>query len=262
MEQDARQKSIGVLLINLGTPDSPSPGDVYRYLIEFLTDRRILDMSWLSRQLLVRGLIVPKRFRQSARCYQDIWTSAGSPLKVYGYKLKEALQQHLGDMYQVELAMRYQNPSIPDVLDRLLKYPLKRLCILPLFPQYASATTGSVHQRVMEQLSWRDLIPETLFINQYATHPGMIKAFCSVANEYPLNSYDHILFSFHGLPERQIIKADRSLGGCLQEGCCSSLSQKNQDCYRAQCFATMRAIATALNISSNRLSISFQSRCR
>ncbi|MCB1111784.1 MAG: ferrochelatase [Chlamydiales bacterium] len=244
-----------VILINLGTPDSPDPGDVHRYLIEFLTDGRVIDIPWLSRQALVRSIIVPKRYRESAKSYADIWMEAGSPLMVYGIRVCEMLQTALGNHYQVELAMRYQNPTIASVLEKVRG--CEKIIIVPLFPQYASATTGSVHQKVMELISHWTTIPEIRFISSYPTQPEMIRAFCRQSEKYTINDYDHILFSFHGLPERQIRKADSS-GCCLKKGCCERLCEKNQYCYSAQCHATARAIAEELGIS--KYSLCFQSR--
>lgn len=249
----------GVMLVNLGTPQSPAPKDVYRYLIEFLTDGRVIELPWLQRQLVVRGLIVPFRYRQSAKQYQQIWTKEGSPLMIYGQKVKDALQTTLGNKYLVELAMRYQEPSIEKGVASLLQAGVDHLIVLPLFPQYASATTGSVHQRVQEILSQYQVIPKLTLINNFATHPALINAFCTVASEYTVNEYDHILFSFHGLPEKHIIKADPH-GKCLSRTCCSQLNALNQNCYSAQCYATARAIAQGLGLSEERYDISFQSR--
>lgn len=250
----------GVLLVNLGTPDSPNPKDVHRYLIEFLTDPRVINSSWLSRQMLVRGIIVPARYRQSAKAYKEIWSPEGSPLKVYGHRTEKALQSRLGDEFKVVLAMRYQNPSIQNGLDTLKQLPLKRLIILPLFPQYASATTGSVHQQIMEKISRWEVIPQLKFIDQFATHPGLIKAFCQTASTYNMNDYDHVLFSFHGLPRSQILKADPSCQCFQSTGCCKKLTKDNHQCYSAQCHATAHEIAKGLNLENHRFSISFQSR--
>lgn len=250
----------GVLLVNLGTPNSPSPQDVYRYLIEFLSDGRVIDSSWLWRQILVRGFIVPFRYKQSAALYQQLWTAEGSPLMVYGLKVKALLQETLGKNFQVELAMRYQQPSIQSALDSLTRAKVNQIVVLPLFPQYASATTGSVLQKVTEILNSYQVIPKTTLINQYATHPHMIAAFCEIAKDYPLSNYDHILFSFHGLPQRHILKADCH-GHCLKKRqCCQTLSATNQNCYSAQCHATMQSIANMLELSSEKYSICFQSR--
>lgn len=249
-----------VLLVNLGTPDSARPRDVYRYLIEFLTDRRVIDTSWLSRQLLVRGVIVPFRFRQSAKAYQQIWTKEGSPLKVYGKKVESLLQNQLGENYAVALAMRYQNPSIKDALTKLMRHKPHHLIVLPLFPQYASATTGSVNQKVMEEISQWEMIPKITMINQFATHPHLINAFCQAAAPFDLKTYDHILFSFHGLPQRQIQKIDNCNHCFKAVNCCDSLNKNNRDCYSAQCYATGHAIAKELCLDKDHYSISFQSR--
>ncbi len=251
----------GILLVNLGTPDSPHPKDVHRYLIEFLTDGRVIDLPWWKRQLLVRTLIVPKRYRQSAASYKSIWTDEGSPLMLYGRKLQTLLQHKLGPSYHVELGMRYQNPSIRSALASLSRYHLEEIIILPLFPHYASATTGSVHQKVMEELKHHMHLPKITFINSYATDPGLIKAFASLGKSFAPHTYDHILFSFHGLPQRQIKKNDKQ-GCCLQaqNACCRQLNAQNHSCYSAQCYATAREIAASLDLSPDNYSVAFQSR--
>lgn len=254
------ESKTGVLLVNLGTPNSPQPRDVYRYLIEFLTDDRVIDLPWLRRHLLVRGMIVPFRYRQSARAYQKIWTEDGSPLMIYGQRVQHMLQRELGQKYLVELAMRYQKPSISDGINALMNADVDHLIVLPLFPQYASATTGSVHQRVQEVLSRFRVIPKLTLINHYAEHPALIRAFCGVADSYDLSHYEHVLFSFHGLPERHIKQADRS-GNCLKnQDCCKKSTLDNRHCYCGQCYATARAIAKDLNIPQERYTICFQSR--
>src|SRR5690606_23466890 len=143
----------GVVLVNLGTPDSPSVPDVRRYLDEFLMDGRVIDIKPIPRNLLVRGVIVPFRAPQSAKIYKEVWTEEGSPLLIYGLENKKALQEKLGDEYVVALGMRYQNPSIQSALEELRAQKVKSIQIIALFPQYASATTGSVHQKVMEIVS-------------------------------------------------------------------------------------------------------------
>lgn len=251
----------GILLVNLGTPDSPSSRDVYRYLIEFLTDKRVIDMPWITRQLLVRGFIVPSRYRQSASFYQKIWTAEGSPLKVYGKSVEEKLQVLLGDNFKVKLAMRYQNPSIEQGINSLMTSGVDRLIVLPLFPQYASATTGSVLEKVMAVLKKYPVIPQLILVNNYAVHPGLIQSFCSVVREQcSIENYDHILFSFHGLPQRHIKNADQ-YESCLKKAdCCFRLCKKNKDCYSAQCHATTAKIAEELRLERDQYSLSFQSR--
>lgn len=249
----------GVLLVNLGTPLSPAPRHVFRYLNEFLTDGRVIDLPWLKRQLLVRGCIVPLRYRQSAEAYRQLWTTQGSPLLIHGLEVQHKLQVLLGEHFQVSLAMRYQVPSIATALQELKESHIDALIVLPLFPQYASATTGSVHQKVMELLKNWEVIPQLTLINSFADHPAFIQAFVERASPYLAEPYDHVLFSFHGLPEQQIRKADHC-GKCLKQGCCDQLTGGNRLCYKAQCHMTARAIADGLALSSDRYTICFQSR--
>lgn len=247
-----------VLLVNLGTPRSPKMWDVFRYLNEFLTDPRVIDLSWWRRQLLVRAGIVPLRLKQSTHSYQRIWTEAGSPLMIYGRKVKEALQDMLGDEFHVELAMRYQEPSLQERLAALMRKQPDRLIILPLFPQYASATTGSVNQKVMELLRHYTIIPEVTFISHFAHHPSFHEALCAVAAPLLLEDYDHALFSYHGLPQRQIKKADPS-GRCLScADCCRQNTQRL--CYASQCHATTQGVIDKLKIPPDKYSLCFQSR--
>lgn len=251
---------IGVLLVNLGTPHSSAPKDVFHYLNEFLTDGRVIDVPWPLRQLLVRGLIVPRRYRQSAATYRKVWTEKGSPLLVYGKSVQQQLQAALGDEYVIELAMRYQTPSIPDALERLQQMELTQLIVFPLFPQYASATTGSVHQKVMESIRNWTVIPPLSFVNNYATESAFLDAFAEIGRRHHPENYDKVLFSFHGLPERHLQKADKH-NMCLKSpDCCQTLTAKNQYCYRAQCFATARGLADRLAIPTEQYRITFQSR--
>lgn len=250
----------GILLINLGTPDSPLAKDVRVYLTEFLTDGRVIDLPWLWRQFLVRGLIIPKRYKQSAASYQKIWTEAGSPLLYHSQQLKEKLQAALGEPYAVEIAMRYRHPSIKEAIRHLLSQPLSHLIILPLFPQYASATTGSVKQKTMEILKDFHVIPRVSFINNFFDHPSYIKAVASRSLDFDLNKYQHILFSYHGLPQRQIKKGS-SPNHCLKsKNCCEEIGSHNYHCYAAQCFATTKQIALQLNLKKESYSVCFQSR--
>lgn len=250
----------GVLIVNLGTPDEPTRGAVYRYLKQFLLDRRVIDYNWLARNMIVRGLIAPFRSGKSAKAYQELWTEQGSPLKFYGERLVEGVRPLLGDDYSVELAMRYQNPSIESALRRLLQAQVAEIIVFPLFPQYASATTGSVHEEVMRLLAKEENIPNVRLVNSYYDHPAMIDIFVDHARELDVASHDHVLFSYHGLPQRQLRKAD-CCNHCLQTpDCCASISRVNQFCYSAQCHATTRAIAQRLQLPQDRYTTTFQSR--
>ena len=254
-------KRTGVLLVNLGTPDSPTRKSVYKYLKEFLLDGRVIDIPWIPRNLLVRGIIAPFRSGASAKLYQELWMEEGSPLKVYGEILEKNVQDTLGDEYVVKLAMRYQNPSIASKLEELLQLGVDRLIVFPLFPHYASATTGSVHDEVMRLLRKEQTIIDTRFINSYPTNKGMIDAFIERANQYNLADYDHILFSYHGLPVRHLTKADKSCSHCQKvENCCSIKTDANKFCYSAQCHETTEAIAERLALPKDKYSICFQSR--
>lgn len=244
----------GILLVNLGTPDSPDPRDVKRYLHEFLTDGRVIDEPWLKRQLLVRGIIVPRRYKESATSYQEIWMEEGSPLLVYGKRVCRLLEERLGEAYKVELAMRYQNPSIKKGVDQLVEQNVDRIIVFPLFPQYASATTGSVHQKVMEVMKEYPIIPEVTFVEEFSAHPAFLEAFAAIGSEYDWKDYDHVIFSFHGLPERQLVKADRRKR-CLKTADCCKF---NRRCYRSQCYATAEGIADRLGIGN--YTVCFQSR--
>ncbi|WP_069660770.1 ferrochelatase [Arcticibacter eurypsychrophilus] len=251
----------GVLLVNLGTPDSPSVKDVRRYLGEFLMDERVIDIPQLNRTLLVKGIIVPFRGPKSAKIYKKVWSDKGSPLLYYTQLMTDLLQAQLGGEYQVEMGMRYQNPSIQSALDKLKAADVKSIRVIPLFPQYASASTGSVHQKVMEIVSKWQAIPDISFLNSFHDEPGMIDVFAANALKYQPEAFDHILFSFHGLPQRQLIKTDNSKSHCLKSAdCCSSLTDVNKFCYSAQCHHTARLLAAKLNIPKEKYTISFQSR--
>lgn len=251
----------GVLIVNLGTPDSPSVKDVRRYLDEFLSDPRVIDVNPALRYFLVKGIIVPFRGPKSAALYRKIWTEEGSPLMVYGLRVQKLLAERLGEGYHVALAMRYQNPSIESALEELRAQFVSSIKVIPLFPQYASATNGSVIQKVMELVSNWQAIPELEFVSSFHDDQEMIQAFAEIGRTYNPASYDHVLFSFHGLPERQLLKADPTGCHCLKKAdCCSRLIDANRNCYSAQSHDTARLIAENLGISPSDYTVCFQSR--
>jgi len=251
----------GVLLVNLGTPDSPEVKDVRKYLDEFLMDERVIDIPALNRNLLVRGIIVPFRSPKTAKLYKEIWDENGSPLLYFSEVQLAMVREQLGEEYQVELAMRYQSPSIASALAKLRAGQVDSIRVLPLFPQYASASTGSVIQKVMEIVGKWPTIPNVSFVNSFHDNKLMIEAFADNAKKYQPETYDHVLFSFHGLPERQLIKCDDSGKHCLKTAdCCSRLTDVNKFCYAAQSHDTARLIAAELNIPSEKFSVCFQSR--
>ena len=256
-----------VLLINLGTPDSPSVKDVRRYLFEFLNDPRVIDISALARFILVNFIIVPFRAPKSAKIYKELWVNngladgrEGSPILFYGRSVQEKLQKGLGDNFDVQLTMRYQKPSMDDVFEELYKKNLEKIIIVPLFPQYASATTGSVIDKAMKIISkWR-VIPEIKFISQYYNNEGVINTIVERAKKYNMDEYDHILFSYHGLPVRQVDKVYKDGALCEEHNCETEINETNQYCYKATCYATTRLIAHKLGIPAERYTVCFQSR--
>jgi ferrochelatase len=253
-------KMIGVLLIQLGTPDSPSVTDVRKYLSEFLNDPRVIDIPWLLRKILVNLIIVPFRAPKSAKIYKMLWTEKGSPLLFYSVSLKEKLQAVLGDKYEVELAMRYQNPSIDVVLERMRKKGYDKIIILPLFPHYASASTGSAVNKAMDLISKWWVIPELKIISQFYENEDYLNSVVSIGKKYNLSEYDHILFSYHGLPVRQVDKVYFDGKPCSDHNCENELNDSNRFCYKAACYATTRMLADRLNIPNEKYTVSFQSR--
>lgn len=252
------QAKIGILLVNLGTPDSPQPKDVKKYLTEFLTDGRVIDRPWLLRQLLVRGLIVPQRYRTVAHSYQQIWQKQGSPLLSYGQQLKQALQSKLGDSFLVELGMRYQNPSMEKALKALLAAKVGTVVVLPLFPQYASATTGTVQQKVMELIKNQLYVPKMVFIDHFFDREDVLDCFCTMAQSEDLSASDLVIFSFHGLPKRHLRNINARCFSC--QNCCQTLGAHNHMCYAAQCYCMAERMAKKLNLPKDKYQVCFQSR--
>ncbi|GAA4311306.1 ferrochelatase [Nibribacter koreensis] len=260
MKSGATSGKTGVLLVNLGTPDTPSVPDVRKYLREFLLDKRVLDIPAPNRYLLVNGIIAPFRAPKSAKIYKELWTERGSPLLFHGLDLQKLVQEKLGKNYHVAFGMRYQSPSIEAALQELKDKVVDRIVVLPLFPQYASASTGSVQEKVMELVSKWEIIPDIKFISTFCNHPGFIKTFTEIASAHMAKrDYDHVVFSYHGLPERQILKGSTK-GYCKLGSCCNTYHSHNRYCYRAQCFETSRQLAAALNIPEDKYTVSFQSR--
>ncbi len=260
--QNTQLGKTGVLLVNLGTPDSPNTPDVRKYLRQFLMDGRVLDVPYIARWALVNLIIAPFRAPKSAKIYKELWTEKGSPLKHFGYRAEELLKQRLDpDQYVVKLAMRYQNPSIDIALDEFKTLGLSKIIVIPFFPQYASASSGSVYEEVMRQMTTWQVIPEMRFVSTFHSHPKFIQ--CIVDNaraEMAKHDYDYFLFSYHGIPERQILKGDCNKDVCKLGSCCDTLHAQNQLCYRAQCFETTRHVVKALNIPEGKYITSFQSR--
>ena len=259
------KKKTGVLLIQLGTPDSPKTRDVRIYLREFLNDPRVIDIPWLPRKLLVNGIIVPFRAPKSAKIYQELWdlTEDGvSPLLTHTEKVKELLQDRLkNDNVTVEMAMRYQNPSMDSVLARMKTANYDEIIILPFFPQYASASTGSAVEKAMDIIRKWWVIPDVKIISQFYDNEGYLDSIVERTKEFDVKSYDHILFSYHGLPERQVDKVyEEDTDLCTDQPCESEINDANKFCYKATCYATTRLLAETLGLKEEDYTVCFQSR--
>ena len=250
--------SKGVLLVNLGSPDSPSVPDVRRYLNEFLMDGRVIDEPWLMRRFVV-GMILINRPKETAHAYQKVWTKDGSPLIAISKNVVKKLQPRV--KLPIELAMRYQNPSIPDAMRKLAGQGIDDLLLIPLFPQYAMSSFETAVERVRE-VAFK-IAPKMRITVQlpFYKEPDYIAALVMSAEEYLSKGYDYILFSYHGLPERQIKKSDPTGCHCLaKENCCEVASPAHATCYRAQCFQTTAAFVQNTGVPAGKYSVSFQSR--
>jgi protoporphyrin/coproporphyrin ferrochelatase len=248
-----------VLLVNVGTPDAPTPRAVRRYLEEFLSDPFVIDIPAPLRFLLLHLWILPLRPRRAAAAYRKIWTERGSPLRVHGEDLRAKLSGRTGR--SVALGMRYGQPGLGTALDELVDAGVKEVQVLPLFPQYSESAweTAAVATRRLA----KDRGVELSFVPPFFDHPGFLAALAAVARPTIAEfAPDHLLVSFHGLPERHIRRTDRSeTGFCLTRAdCCDEVVSPNRDCYRAQCFATARGLAAALELDPARWSVAFQSR--
>lgn len=250
-----------VLLMNLGSPDSTNVPDVKKYLQQFLMDERVIDKSWLVRSLLVKGIIVPFRAPKSAEAYKTIWTKEGSPLVVMTKRLQAALQQEIE--HPVEIAMRYGNPSPETAFDNILKnHPqVTEVIAVPLYPHYAMSSFETAVEYAKEIHAKNNYLFNLDFIPPFYNNPDYLEALAENTRPYLQEDYDHILFSYHGVPARHILKSDVTGNHCLQSpDCCSTSSAVHQFCYRHQVITTTLEVTKLLNIPKDKYSISFQSR--
>jgi ferrochelatase len=258
MPQTARK---AVLLMNLGSPDSTTVKDVRKYLNEFLMDERVIDIPFIARALLVRGIIVPFRGPKSAEAYKTIWTSEGSPLIVLTKQLQQALQQKLEE--PVAIAMRYGSYSPKEAYNQLVKeHPsLEELVLVPLYPHYAMSSYETAVEYAKEQYAEKAYPFRLTVIKPFYNDPSYLNALATNIAPWLEKEYDHILFSYHGIPERHIRKSDLTKSHCLQStGCCETGSAAHAHCYRHQVYTTTHLVAAKLGIPANKYSISFQSR--
>ncbi|MBI1177019.1 ferrochelatase [bacterium] len=249
----------GILLMNLGSPDSTAVPDVRKYLREFLMDGRVLDAPYPIRWFIVNCLILPKRPKESAHAYSTIWTKEGSPLIVTSKAVRRLLQEQVD--VPVELCMRYQAPTPETALASLQKQGVTDVHLIPLFPHYAMSSFETAIVRVQDAVNRS--FPELRLTSEeaYYNQPDYIEAMVANAAEYLKQDYDHLLFSYHGIPERHLKKSDPTGSHCLMaQDCCSGDHPAHKFCYRAQCFKTTELFVQKAGIPTGKWSISFQSR--
>lgn len=252
----------GVLLVNVGSPDSPAVKDIKRYLREFLMDERIIDLPYLLRYTLVNGIILNTRPPKTSKAYQKIWWNEGSPLIVITKRLTEKIQQQVS--VPVVMAMRYGNPNIASGLQQLYDQGVDEVLLMPLYPQYAMATTQTIEvfaqQLVKKQFPKMKLIKFPAFFHR----SEYIEALAEVTRKYLENNpCDHLLFSYHGVPERHLRKTSPTPAHkniVENTSCCNPYSEEGKYCYRSHCFETTRLLAEKLELKENTYSQSFQSR--
>ena len=254
-----------VLLVNLGSPDSTAVPDVKRYLSEFLGDERVIDKpgSAFLRSILVNQIIIPKRAKNSAHAYEQVWTKEGSPLIVISQQVRDKLAARLGATTPVYLAMRYGNPSIASVVAKIAADGIDELLLFPQYPHYAMASWETVVVRVMEEVARQTPRLRVTTVQPFYADSDYVEVLHSVAAPYLAQPHDYVLFSYHGLPERHMREADSSHAHCLTvSDCCNTCSPAHATCYRAQCLATTRALVARAGIPAAKHSVSFQSRLK
>ena len=247
-----------LLIVNLGTPNNPSYFSVLKYLRQFLKDGRVTNVNPILRFFIV-NIVIPIRCFFSTKIYKQVWDKdLGSPLLHNTMKLTEKLQSKLPN-YQVEFAMRYQNPSIEDVLNKILANNPDELIVLPLFPQYAAATTGSVYEEVSRIISKKWVVPKINFINQFYDNEKFIDAWVEKAEEFDIDSYDKVIFSYHGVPNSHVDNVYPD-SVCEDHDCETKITEDNKFCYKATTYETTKLLASKLNIDPNNYIVSYQSR--
>jgi len=256
-------KKTAVLLIQLGTPDSPKTSDVRRYLTQFLNDPRVIDLPWFARKLLVNVIIVPFRAAKSAKIYKELWDfgKGQSPLLVHTQKVQEKLKSRFkSSNVDVYMAMRYQNPPLADVMEEMRALHYDHVIVLPLFPQYASASSGSAIALAMKIMSKWWATPEISIVNQFWDNDGYIDSMVERSKAFDLKDYDHVLFSYHGLPQKHVDKIYEGEDVCSDSPCETEINEANSLCYKATSYATTRLIASKLGLKEEDYTVCFQSR--
>ncbi|HBL74661.1 MAG: ferrochelatase [Bacteroidetes bacterium GWF2_42_66] len=254
-----QQPDTAVLLLNVGSPDRPTTKAVRPYLSQFLNDPRVIDLPWLWRKLLVNLIIVPFRAPKSAKLYRRLWTKDGSPLIFHSENAGKKLQERLGENYRVFVAMRYGNPSIAKAVSEIKSNGFKQIIAVPMYPQFAMSTTETSIEEVKFQMKKQRCSAELKTVEEFYSHLKFIDAFAAQISKYGPEKYDHIVFSYHGLPNRHVerihpqVKAD----SC---NCSEQFPEHGKHCYKAQCYETSRLLAARLNLRKDQYSVAFQSR--
>ena len=248
-----------ILLMNVGSPDDPTKKSVKRFLTQFLNDKRVIDLPWLLRKLLVNLIIVPFRTKKSTQLYQRLFDKKGSPLIYHSEELKEKLQKKIGEGFSVFLGMRYGNPGYQKALLEIKNHGFHQIILVPLFPQHAMSTSETAIVAAKAEIKRQNITAEIIEVGQFYNHPKFIRAFVSQVKKYDLAKFDHILFSYHGLPNRHIEKSHpgKTIESC---DCEHSIPDYGRFCYRATCFATSRLIAGELGLNLSNYTVAFQSR--
>jgi ferrochelatase len=250
-----------VLLVNLGSPDSPSVPDVRRYLREFLGDERVIDIPAPLRWMLLEGIILRTRPKKSAHAYASIWTEQGSPLMRISESVRNKLAAKVRPMASVYLAMRYGNPSIPEVIARIGADRIDELLLIPQYPHFAMSSWETVVARVEEALCERAPYVRLSCMKPFYADEDYIEALHEVAAPYLAEPHDHVLFSYHGVPVRHLRKYGCTHGRAAQaDDCCPVWTESHSHCYRSQVYATTRRFAVRAGLEESRYSVSFQSR--
>lgn len=252
-------KKTAVVLINVGTPDSPDRKSVNKYLKQFLNDPEVIDIPAFFRYILVNFIIIPFRTGKSTKLYKKLWSKEGSPLLVYTKILVKKLNQQPDGNTSFYYAMRYGNPTICDVFAEIEKENYDEIIVFPMFPQYASSTTGTIKKYCNKIADDFNLIGKIKYIDQFYNHPSFIEAFAKRMNDYKPDEYDHVVFSFHGLPIRHMRKIHPQINpeNC---NCETELPEYGLYCYKATCYETARLIARKAGLEKDNYSVAFQSR--
>lgn len=251
-------KNKGILIVNLGTPNSPSKKDVKKYLGEFLMDKYVVDLPLLLRSILVKGIILNTRPKKSAEAYKKVWTEQGSPLLFHSENLVNKLKNNFSN--PIELAMRYGEPSIRNGLKKLIEKGCDDILVVPLYPQYAMSTTQTVNEKVIEEAQLLNKSINLSFVPPFYNHPAYLKVLTEkIKTKLKPNSY--VLFSYHGIPVRHLYKTTPTESHKKQyNNCCEIGTETSQKCYLHQSLEISKAVVTSLQLNDNQYETAFQSR--